>query len=55
MSESIERRADTVFHLKRTQEEYNQRFDENIWLYNRKEVEARRLPGDEMYYPVGIN
>jgi hypothetical protein len=55
MIESIERRADMAFNLKRTEEEYNKRFEEVILLYNRDEVAARRLPGDDLYLPFGIN
>ena len=55
MIESIERRADMAFNLKRTEEEYNKRFDKVILLYNREEVTARRLPGDDLYLPPGIN
>ncbi|YAF99525.1 MAG: hypothetical protein AB3A66_29880 (plasmid) [Nodularia sp. CChRGM 3473] len=56
--ESIERRADTAFVFKRTEEEYNQRFGErleDILAYNREEVEDRRLPGDSLYLPRRIN
>jgi hypothetical protein len=55
MIESIERRADIAFNLKRTEEEYNKRFEEAILLYNRDDVAARRLPGDDLYLPSGIN
>lgn len=58
MIESVERRADKVFYLRRTETEYNQSFAEtleSILTYNHKEVEARRLPGDDLYLPPGIN
>lgn len=58
MMESIERRADKAFYLQRTEAEYNQSFTEtldSILNYNRKEVEARRLPGDDLYLPAEIN
>ncbi|MCC5619702.1 hypothetical protein LC605_32695 [Nostoc sp. CHAB 5836] len=58
LMESIERRADTAFLFKRTEEEYNQKFGERleeILEYNREEVAARRLPGDSMYFPRRIN
>jgi hypothetical protein len=58
MVESIERRADKAFSIKRSETEYNQRFGE-LWeevvSENRCEVQARRLPGDDLYLPVGIN
>lgn len=58
MAESIERRADVAFEVKRTQIEYNLRFTEtyqSILLENRQEVTDRRLPGDDSYLPEGIN
>jgi len=55
MIESIERRADMAFNLKRTEEEYNKRFEEIILIYNREEVVTRRLPGDDLYLPLGVN
>ena len=56
--ESIERRADTAFVFKRSEEEYNQKFGEKLeeeLAYQREEVEHRRLPGDSMYLPHRIN
>ena len=58
MAESIERRADAAFTIKRTEREYNVRFDKSFeWavLGNRQDVIDRRLPGDDLYYPEGIN
>jgi len=58
MAESIERRADAAFNHKRTEREYNVRFGkfvESVMLENRKEVIERRLPGDDLYLPDGIN
>lgn len=58
MAESIERRADAAFGIKRTQIEYNLRFTQtyqSILLENRQEVIERRLPGDDLYFPKGIN
>ena len=58
MAESIERRADAAFSIKRTEPEYNLRFGESfesVMLENRKEVIERRLPGDDLYLPDGIN
>ncbi|MGL4498660.1 MAG: hypothetical protein ACRCU2_06315 [Planktothrix sp.] len=58
MIESIERRADTAFKFKRTEKEYNRRFGRNlekVLMYNRKEIIERRLMGDDLYYPPGIN
>lgn len=58
MAESIERRADVVFNLKRTESEYNLRFGkffESVMSENRQEVIERRLPGDDLYLPEGIN
>jgi len=58
MAESIERRADAAFTIKRTQVEYNSRFTQtyqSVLLENRQEVIERRLPGDELYLPEGIN
>jgi hypothetical protein len=58
MAESIERRADTAFSIKRTESEYNVRFSEfveSVLFENRQEVIERRLPGDDLYYPEGIN
>ena len=58
MAESIERRADVAFEVKRTQIEYNLRFTEtyqSVLLENRQEVTDRRLPGDDSYLPEGIN
>ena len=46
MAESIERRADAAFSIKRTEREYNVRFGkfvESVMLENRKEVIKRRL------------
>lgn len=58
MAESIERRADVAFSIKRTEPEYNLRFAEtyeSILLENRQEVIERRLPGDDLYLPDWIN
>ncbi|MEA5578893.1 hypothetical protein [Anabaena sp. UHCC 0451] len=58
LAESIERRADTAFKFKRTEEEYNQKFGERleqVLADNRKEIQDRRLPGDKLYLPGGIN
>lgn len=58
MAESIERRADAAFSIKRTEREYNVRFGksfESLLFENRQEVIERRLPGDDLYYPEGIN
>ena len=58
MAESIERRADVAFTIKRTESEYNLRFGksfESVILGNRQDVIERRLPGDDLYYPEGIN
>lgn len=58
LQETIERRADLVFKFKRTEEEYNQKFGERLEQalnYNRKEVQNRRLPGDDLYLPPEIN
>jgi hypothetical protein len=58
MAESIERRADTAFSIKRAESEYNVQFGkfvESVMLENRQEVIERRLPGDDLYYPEGIN
>ena len=58
MAESIERRADAAFTIKRTEREYNVRFDKSFeWavLGNRQDVIDRRLPGDDLYLPDGIN
>lgn len=58
MAESIERRADKAFSIKRSEAEYNQRlgkFWEEIVAENRWEVQNRRLPGDDLYLPPGIN
>ncbi|MEG3920669.1 MULTISPECIES: hypothetical protein [unclassified Microcoleus] len=58
MAESIERRADAAFSIKRTEFEYNVRFGksfDSVMLENRKEVIERRLPGDDLYLPDGIN
>ena len=58
MAESIERRADVAFTIKRTESEYNVRFGEfveSVMLDNRQDVIERRLPGDDLYYPEGIN
>ncbi|MDV3002562.1 MAG: hypothetical protein N5P05_004217 (plasmid) [Chroococcopsis gigantea SAG 12.99] len=58
MMETIERRADTAFKFKRTEEEYNrkfaERFEEFLSEY-RQEIKDRRLPGDDLYLPRGIN
>lgn len=51
MMESIERRADEAFNIKRTEAEYNRRFSklwEEVVTDNRWEVQARRLPGDDL-------
>lgn len=56
--ESIERRADTAFKFKRTEEEYNQKFGERLEPFlaeSRKEIQERRLPADDLYLPPGIN
>ncbi|MEG4251808.1 hypothetical protein [Microcoleus sp. Pol10D4] len=58
MAESIERRADVAFTIKRTESEYNLRFGksfESVMLGNRQDVIDRRLPGDDLYLPEGIN
>lgn len=58
LAESIERRADAAFQVKRTGEEYNQKFGERleeILADNRKEIQDRRLPGDNLYLPPGIS
>lgn len=58
MAESIERRADVAFEIKRTQVEYNLRFTQtyqSVLFDNRQEVIERRLPGDDLYLPEGIN
>ena len=58
MAESIERRADAAFRIKRTEPEYNLRFGESfesVMLENRQEMTGRRLPGDDLYLPDGIN
>lgn len=58
MAESIERRADVAFSIKRTESEYNLRFGksfESLLFENQQEVIERRLPGDDLYYPEGIN
>ena len=61
MIESIERRADKIFRVQRTEEEYNQRWFNNYQEYqeslndNRQEIKERRLPGDDFYLPIGIN
>ncbi|MEG4167826.1 MULTISPECIES: hypothetical protein [unclassified Microcoleus] len=58
MAESIERRADAAFSIKRTEPEYNVRFGEfveSVMLENRQEITNRRLPGDDLYLPDGIN
>ncbi|MEG3836268.1 MULTISPECIES: hypothetical protein [unclassified Microcoleus] len=58
MAESIERRADAAFSHKRTEREYNVRFGkfvDSVMLENRQEVIERRLPGDDLYLPDGIN
>lgn len=58
MIESIERRADQAFKFKRTEEEYNRRFYDNyeeILNNLRQEIEDRRLPGDDLYLPIGVN
>lgn len=58
MAESIERRADTAFSIKRTESEYNVRFGqsfESVLLENWQEIIDRRLPGDDLYLPEGIN
>jgi hypothetical protein len=58
MAESIERRADAAFEVKRTQIEYNLRFTQtyqSVLLENRQEVIERLFPGDDLYFPKGIN
>jgi hypothetical protein len=58
MAESIERRADAAFSIKRTELEYNLRFGESfesLMFENRQEITGRRLPGDDLYLPDGIN
>lgn len=58
MAESIERRADVAFTIKRTESEYNVRFGEfveSVMLDNWQEIIDRRLPGDDLYLPEGIN
>lgn len=58
MAESIERRADVAFSRKRTETEYNLRFGafvESVLGENRQEIADRRLPGDDLYLPEGIN
>lgn len=58
MIESVERRADTAFKFKRTEQEYNQSFGEKlepVLIYNRQEIIERRLTGDDLYFPPGIN
>lgn len=58
MVESIERRADTAFHFKRTEEEYNRKFAESFEEFlseYRQEIKDRRLPRDDLYLPRGIN
>ena len=47
-----------AFNLKRTESEYNLRFGkffESVMSENRPEVIERRLPGDDLYLPEGIN
>jgi hypothetical protein len=56
--ETIERRADVAFECKRTEVEYNQKFGDRLeeaLAYNREEIEDRRLIGDSLYFPRGIN
>lgn len=58
LAESIERRADMAFEFKRTEQEYNQKFGdrlEDFLAYNKQEIVDRRLPGDDLYLPPGIN
>jgi len=58
IAESIERRADKAFSIERTDTEYNKLFTETveqILMENREEITERRLPGDDLYYPDGIN
>lgn len=58
MAESIERRADIAFRFKRTEMEYNKRFGRRyaeILEEQREEIRFRRLPGDDLYLPPGIN
>lgn len=58
LAESIERRADIAFEFQRTEQEYNQQFGdrlEEFLAYNKQEVNDRRLPGDDLYLPPGIN
>lgn len=58
MMESLERRADKAFSTQRSETEYNQRFAqtwEEFLSEDRMEIETRRLPGDDFYYPIGIN
>jgi len=56
--ESVERRADLAFKVQRTESDYNKVFAgnyEEILAENRKEIEDRRLLGDDLYLPVEIN
>ena len=56
--ETIERRADKAFSIKRSETEYNKLFTETmeqILIENREEISERRLPGDDLYYPDEIN
>lgn len=56
--ETIERRADKAFEFKRTEEEYNQKFGETLedaLAYKKEEISDRRMPGDDLYLPEGIN
>jgi hypothetical protein len=58
LTESIERRADKAFEFERTEKEYNQKFGERLedfLSYSRQEIVDRRLPGDDLYLPPGIN
>ncbi|MBD2296736.1 hypothetical protein H6G06_25445 [Anabaena sphaerica FACHB-251] len=58
LAESIERRADAAFEFKRTEKEYNQKFGERleeVLAYNTQDIVDRRLPGDDLYLPPGIN
>lgn len=61
MIESIERRADKIFRVRRTEKEYNKRwfnnYQESEEILNdlRQEIKDRRLPGDDDCLPMGIN
>ena len=59
--ESIERRADKAFDFQRTEEEYNRVLSDRYHQYEQilsdrnQEIDHRRLPGDDLYLPIGIN